>query len=377
MEKAAAAAAPLPGGKDGALFGAAAAKEVEVMNIGSSCNSVAESSKQDQVMQVPIASDKFHMIEEKESATTKGFFGPMKKVMVNAPAHLRMKIDSTCALDSKGKLNDEVAFNLDDDDILKALVVHEGKLELYLNNSSGLPSVSCQRQYGSENADARIQFKKLCRRFEFVCRALVQAVEQDLLKIRRIDLEASKMIRKLPGFSEHGPIVGQVPGVEVGDAFLYRVQLAIVGLHRVYQGGIDTTKYTNGKRIAISIVASGGYPDELPRSGELIYTGSGGKHTGKKDDEDQKLERGNLALKNCIETETPVRVIHGFKGQNTEGGSHLRAQQISTVTYDGLYWVVDFWMHGQPGSRVFKYKLQKIPGQPELPMHIAKGMRLY
>ncbi|KAK8451081.1 hypothetical protein SEVIR_6G142800v4 [Setaria viridis] len=326
-------------------------------------------------MQVPVASDKFHMTQDKEAATTKGFFGPRKKVKVKASAHIQMKIASTGALGSKGKLNDEVASNLDDDDILKALVVHGGKLELYLNNSSGLPSVTCPRQYGSKNADARSKFKMLSRRFEFVCRALVQAVEQHSLKIRRIDLEADKVIRKLPGFTKHGPIVGQVPGVLVGDEFLYRVQLAIVGLHRVYQGGIDFTTYRNGERIAISIIASGGYPDELPCSGELIYTGSGGKPAGKKDDEDQKLERGNLALKNCIKTKTPVRVIHGFKGHNTKGGSHSRAKQISTFTYDGLYQVVDFWMHGRPGSRVFKYKLQKIPGQAELPMHIAKGMR--
>ncbi|XP_025822395.1 histone-lysine N-methyltransferase, H3 lysine-9 specific SUVH6-like [Panicum hallii] len=329
----------------------------------------------DQVMQVQMSSNKYLMTQEKEAATTRGFFGPRKKVKVKAPAHLQMKIASTCALGSEGKLNDEVASNLDDDDVLKAVVVHEGKLELYLNNSSDLPSVRCQKQYGSQNADARRKFKMLCRRFEFVCRTLVQAVEQHSLKIRRIDLEADKVIRQLPDFIKHDPIVGQVPGVEVGDEFLYRVQLAIVGLHRVYQGGIDTTTHRNGERIAISIVASGGYPDELPCSGELIYTGSGGKPAGNKCVEDQKLERGNLALKNCIKTKTPVRVIHGFKGQNTEGGSHSRAKQISTFTYDGLYRVVDFWMHGRPGSRMFKYKLRKIPGQPELPMHIAKGMR--
>ena len=127
--------------------------------------------------------------------------------------------------------------------------------------------------------------------------------------------------------------MGQVPGVEVGDEFIYRVQLAIVGLHRHYQGGIDTTTHRNGERIAISIVASGGYPDELPCSGELIYTGSGGKPARKNYVEDQKLEGGNLALKNCIKTKTPVRVIYGFKRQNAEGVSHSRAKQISTFTY--------------------------------------------
>ena len=172
--------------------------------------------------------------------------------------------------------------------------------------------------------------------------------------VRRIDLAADKLIRKLPGFTKLGPIVGDVPGVEVGDEFLYRVELALVGLHRPYQGGIDTTRDETGVLIAISVVASRGYPDEL------IYTGSG------KDGGDQKLGHGNLALKNCIERKTPVRVIHGFKGQNREGGSHSRAKEISTFTYDGLYHVVDCWREGRPGSKVFKYKLRRCPGQPAL-----------
>ncbi|XP_062192203.1 histone-lysine N-methyltransferase, H3 lysine-9 specific SUVH6-like [Phragmites australis] len=327
----------------------------------------------DLAVQALMSADKCPMTQGKEVGTIRGSFGPRKKVKVKAPAHLQMKIAS--ALGSKEKLDHKVSSNLEDDDILKALAVHEGKLELYLNSSSGLTSMRCQRQYGVQNADARSKFKMMCRRFEFICRALVQAVEQHSLKIKRIDLEADRAIRKLPGFTKPGPIVGKVPGVEVGDEFLYRVQLAIVGLHRVYQGGIDTTKDRNGMLISISIVCSGGYPDELSCSGELIYTGSGGKPAGKKDDEDQKLERGNLALKNCIKTKTPVRVIHGFKGQNRDGGSHSRAKQISTFTYDGLYHVVDCWIEGQPGSKLFKYRLQRIPGQPELPLHIAKGMR--
>ncbi|WVZ93103.1 hypothetical protein U9M48_039112 [Paspalum notatum var. saurae] len=328
------------------------------------------------IQQAPMFSGKLPVTQEKDTTATRGFFGPRKKVKVKVQSHHRMKIASACALGSDGKLDDEVASNLEDDDILKALIVNEGSLELFLNSSPGLPSTRCQQQYGSLNADARSNFKKLCRRFEFVCRALVQAVEQQSLKIKRIDLEADKVIKKLPGFTKPDPIVGQVPGVEVGDEFLYRVQLAIVGLHRAPQGGIDTTTYRNGERIAISIVASGGYPDELSCSGELIYTGSGGKPTrSKKYNEDQKLESGNLALKNCIKTKTPVRVIYGFKVQNAEGGSHSRAKKVSTFTYDGLYHVVDFWIDGQPGSKMFKYKLRKIPGQPELPMHIAKEMR--
>ena len=188
--------------------------------------------------------------------------------------------------------------------------------------------------------------------------------------VRRIDLAADKLIRKLPGFTKLGPIVGDVPGVEVGDEFLYRVELALVGLHRPYQGGIDTTRDETGVLIAISVVASGGYPDKLYCPGELIYTGSGGKDGG-----DQKLAHGNLALKNCIQRKAPVRVIHGFKGQNREESSHSRAKEIWTCTYDGLYRVVDCWSEGRPGPKVFKYKLQRIAGQPGLPLRMAKFVK--
>ena len=230
--------------------------------------------------------------------------------------------------------------NLEDDEIFKALAAHDGNFE-----------------HGPQNADARSRVKMVCNRFEFIGRAIVQAVEQRSLKVRRIDLAADKLIRKLPGFTKLGPIVGDVPGVEVGDEFLYRVELALVGLHRPYQGGIDTTRGETGVLIAISVVASRGYPDELSCPGELIYTGSG------KDGGDQKLGHGNLALKNCIERKTPVRVIHGFKGQNREGGSHSRAKEISTFTYDGLYHVVDCWREGRPGSKVFM--LERRPARFE------------
>uniref|UniRef100_A0A0E0LUP2 Histone-lysine N-methyltransferase n=1 Tax=Oryza punctata TaxID=4537 RepID=A0A0E0LUP2_ORYPU len=311
--------------------------------------------------------------KEESAVTNSALFGP-KKLKVKGPDQSKdipMKIASTSGLVGKDNLIEEKALSLEDDDILKALSVHDGKLEVYLN----VPScVQLHRQHGSGNGDDRSKIRMLCRRFQFICRALLHAVEQGSLKVRRVDLAADKIIRKFPGFTKPGPTVGNVSGVEVGDEFLYRVELALVGLHRPYQGGIDTTNH-NGVLVALSIICSGGYPDELSSSGELIYTGSGGKPAGKKKDEDQKLERGNLALKNCIETQTPVRVIHGFKGQNREDNSHSRAKQIPTFTYDGLYLVVHYWTEGLKGSRIFKYRLQRVPGQPELPLHIAKGLR--
>ncbi|XP_066323973.1 uncharacterized protein [Miscanthus floridulus] len=261
---------------------------------------------------IPFSRDKKETVrgrqtQKKKAATNRDFFGHMKMVKPKAVDHQLRKIASTSVSGSRGKLDDEVISNLTFHDIFRDIKFHERKVELYLNSSSGLPSVRCQRQYRHRNADARSRFKKLCRMFEFVCRTLVQIMEQRSLKMR-IDFLAAQVMKKLPGFTKHGPIVGQVPGVEVGDEFLYRSQLAIAGLHSRPRGGIATTTYRNGMLIAISIVASGGYPDELGCSGELIYTGSGGKPAG---------------------------------------------------------------------SRVFKYKLKKIPGQPELPMHIAKRLKSY
>ncbi|KAJ1268113.1 hypothetical protein BS78_07G111900 [Paspalum vaginatum] len=283
---------------------------------------IAEFTK-DRVVQPPTSVDKCAQTDSEMATTSRNFFGPKKKVKIKGP-DLQMKLPSNLACE-----------------ISKALAAHK-KLEF------------------SQNMDARSKVKMICRRFEFIFKAIVQAAQQHSLNIKRIDLEAVNLIKKSPGYSQHGPIIGSVPGVEIGDEYLYRVELSIVGLHRPYQGGIDTTKDRNDVLIAISIVASGGYPDELSSSGELVYTGSGGKLSGKKGEGDQKLERGNLALKNCIQMKTPVRVIHGF-------GGNSRTKETSKFTYDGLYHVVDYWREGQSGSKVFKYKLQRIAGQPELP----------
>lgn len=256
---------------------------------------------------------------------------------------------------------------LEDDDKSMALLVPERK-ELCVTLPPCAP-------FGDQSVDARSKVRKLLKLFQLICRKLMQAEEQHIRNVGRIDLEAVEVLKKYDGYSKPEAIVGDVPGVVVGDEFHFRVELSIVGLHRLYQGGIDSA-IVDGTRIAISIVASGGYPDELSSSDELIYTGSGGKATGKKEAEDQKLKGGNLAMKNCIKTKTPVRVIHGFKGQSRSEVGHSKSKQISTYTYDGLYVVVDCWQEGASGSMVFKYKLKRIPGQPELALHIVRETRM-
>ncbi|CAA6666179.1 unnamed protein product [Spirodela intermedia] len=213
----------------------------------------------------------------------------------------------------------------------------------------------------------RTRVRKALRLFQVLCRKLLQS-EESTSKNRgqriRIDLTAAKILKAENEFvNTGGPIIGSVPGVEVGDEFHYRAELSVVGLHRSYQGGIDYTRINNSL-LAISVVAFVGHADEMDSSNFLIYSGSGGRPSeGNKPPEDQKLERGNLGLKNCIESETPVRVIRGFK----EFGQDGKPRPLSTFTYDGLYLVEGYWKEkGPQGFDMFKFKLRRIPGQPEI-----------
>lgn len=54
--------------------------------------------------------------------------------------------------------------------------------------------------------------------------------------------------------------------------------------------------------LALSIVLSGQYEDDLDNSEDIVYTGQGGNNLlgDKRQISDQVLERGNLALKACI-----------------------------------------------------------------------------
>ncbi|CAN4097803.1 unnamed protein product [Withania somnifera] len=228
----------------------------------------------------------------------------------------------------------------------------------------------------SSHGDARTKVRETLRLFQAICRKLLQGEESksttEEAKSKqgpnRIDLYAAKIIKakgKEVNTCQH--ILGEVPGVEVGDEFQYRVELAIVGVHRLYQAGIDYMKQ-GGMLIAISIVSSGVYDDGLEDADVLIYSGQGGNIVGKdKTPEDQKLERGNLALKNSISVKNPVRVIRGSKETKTSESVDGKGKVVTTYVYDGLYIVENYWTEqGPKGKMVFMFKLVRIPGQPEL-----------
>lgn len=151
--------------------------------------------------------------------------------------------------------------------------------------------------------------------------------------------------------------IGVVPGVEIGDIFFYRMELCVVGLHSPSMSGIDYlgVKFSQEEEpLAVSIVSSGGYEDNAEDGDVLIYSGQGGA----KGASDQKLERGNLALEKTLHRGNEVRVIRGIRDMATPGGK--------IYVYDGLYKIQESWVDkGKTGFNIFKYKLVRLPGQPE------------
>lgn len=257
----------------------------------------------------------------------------------------------------------------------KGLTVDDNMLEednkLSLTMTPFVPPESSHKGDDNDEVVARHKVKRALRLFQLICRKLLQGEEsrsKRLGKINRIDLQAASILKNNGEWVNSGePIIGHVPGVEIGDEFHFRVELSIVGLHRPFQGGIDSMK-RNGILLATSIVASGGYQDDMDSSDVLIYSGSGGTSAvgGDKQLGDQKLERGNLSLKNSIDTQTPVRVIHGFKEKGSEPHD-AKGKLVSTFTYDGLYQVESYWqVVGSHGFSVFKFQLRRMAGQPEL-----------
>lgn len=157
-------------------------------------------------------------------------------------------------------------------------------------------------------------------------------------------------------------VVGSIPGVEIGDTFLYRLELCVIGLHGQPQAGIDfltAERSSNGEPIATSIIVSGGYEDDEDTGEVLVYSGHGGQDNKHRQHQHQRLESGNLAMERSMHYGIEVRVIRGFKYDN--------AVSSKVYVYDGLYRIVEYWFDvGKSGFGVFKFKLVRIEGQGEM-----------
>lgn len=185
----------------------------------------------------------------------------------------------------------------------------------------------------------------------------------------RADLKAAAMLRERGlWLNRDKRIVGNMPGVVVGDVFFFRMELCVIGLHGQAQAGIDyvpPSQSSNGEPIATSIIVSGGYEDDEDAGDVIVYTGHGGQDKNSRQVVHQKLECGNLALERSMTYGVEVRVIRGFKYEGSVSGK--------VYVYDGLYRIVDTWFDvGKSGFGVFKFKLIRIENQVEMGSSMMK-----
>ncbi|KAF5186078.1 histone-lysine N-methyltransferase, H3 lysine-9 specific SUVH1-like [Thalictrum thalictroides] len=181
---------------------------------------------------------------------------------------------------------------------------------------------------------------------------------------RRADLKAGTIMMNKGIRTNTKKRTGPAPGIEIGDIFFFRMEMCLVGVHAPSMAGIDymIVKFDQEEEtVAVSIVSSGGYEDDAEDKDVLIYSGQGGvtkKKGGKDEVTDQKLERGNLALERSLRRGNEVRVIRGMRDLHNPTGK--------VYVYDGLYKIHESWTEkGKSGCNVFKYKLLRLPGQPE------------
>ncbi|XP_047967700.1 histone-lysine N-methyltransferase, H3 lysine-9 specific SUVH4 [Salvia hispanica] len=202
------------------------------------------------------------------------------------------------------------------------------------------------------------------------------AEDRDKKAQKRPDLKATAEMRNTNAILFPKKVIGSIPGIEVGHQFFSRAEMVVVGCHQHWLAGIDfiggtaETSRKNGKKmglngyklpLAVSIVLSGQYEDDFDNCEEIVYTGQGGNNLlgDKRQIADQEMKRGNLALQNCIEQRSPVRVTRGHKRQDSYVGK--------VYTYDGLYRVTEFWAEkGVSGFTVYKFRLKRDDGQPPL-----------
>jgi euchromatic histone-lysine N-methyltransferase len=211
-----------------------------------------------------------------------------------------------------------------------------------------LPSLSSDDPRESTD-DVLMMFDSLRRRLMQLDEVNQAAKQQHNLKAGSIMINAELRVNK-------NKRIGEVPGVNVGDMFYFRIEMCLVGLNSQSMAGIDymSAKFGNEEDpVAISIVSAGVYDNTEDDPDILVYTGQG--MSGK---DDQKLERGNLALERSLHRGNPIRVIRSIRDLTCPTGK--------IYIYDGLYKIKEAWVEkAKSGFNVFKQKLHREPDQPD------------
>ncbi|XP_058724116.1 histone-lysine N-methyltransferase family member SUVH9-like [Vicia villosa] len=255
----------------------------------------------------------------------------------------------------------------------------------YNNNAPGDGEVAAQRIQRRHKELVRVtdldladqrQFRDMVRRTRMVydslrVSALIKEEKRGDVRRLRSDLKASALMRTRDlWLNRDKRIVGPIPGIFIGDVFLYRMELVVIGLHGQSQAGIDYlpgSMSSNGEPLATSVIVSGGYEDDVDKGDVIIYSGHGGQDKNLRQVFHQKLEGGNLAMERSMHYGIEVRVIRGVR---VEGSSSASGK---VYVYDGLYRIVEYWFDvGKSGFGVYKFKLWRIAGQAKMGSVILK-----
>ncbi len=139
---------------------------------------------------------------------------------------------------------------------------------------------------------------------------------------------------------------GEIEGIEIGQVFASRRDLAASRIHAPLMSGIWGTQ--NG---AYSIVLSGGYEDDVDDLNYILYTGQGGRDASVgKQVKDQEFSEGNRGLQLSCDYGLPVRVSRGHQIKNGPESGYR---------YDGLYYVTRYErIRGQQGFYICRFHLE-------------------
>jgi putative restriction endonuclease len=153
-------------------------------------------------------------------------------------------------------------------------------------------------------------------------------------------------------------MIGDIPGIAVGQSFGSRWLAHEAGVHRPPQGGICGTKATGAE----SIVVSGGYKDDEDYGDVIVYTGHGGQDgSGRQVSDQSHDDSGNAALVTSHLRGLPVRVIRGkYRGSPFAPASGYR--------YDGLYRVASYGSKlGIDGFLIWQFRMEGYADTPMPP----------
>jgi euchromatic histone-lysine N-methyltransferase len=156
---------------------------------------------------------------------------------------------------------------------------------------------------------------------------------------------------------------GSIPGVRIGDVFNSVMELYIVGIHRAQSLAVDHIRKKDGTCLAVSVV-SYAQPSAFDSLDFLLHVGSVA------DTCDQEMEGTDMALKESMDTDTPVRVIHAVV---TELGDNCQPKQLTSYVYGGLYSVEKFNREKTSGSQyVSIFHLRRMAEQQHIDLQVWK-----